>query len=295
MKENKQNTQEATTLDENQVYSFLELDDVNKCSVVKNDNVCMVIHAQNCFYKVRKQNTEDAKSFFEQVVLNAFVSEYKQLGLEWDMFNVRDGEDVYTVEKRPILEVLTPSTFSSFDDVLAKTSDIYRRVENRLEFPVLTAQISQEEQFRSVEKVSLARNCKNDFADYALWQNHVIPLGNSNFFLALLNHNNMYDCCHKSFSSPISLTYGDFYFDNYYFFKNSKTMGRALRKRLSSVIKWWLFPSDVADLNEVNNYLDNELKDMYTTNLEILTSKQLHTVKTVDDFDSAFKECRKLN
>ena len=257
---------------------------------VKESENTVVAKAADCFYKVRKLEKGNPATDFEIAVAQAFADEYAAMGLIWELTIANDSESVYLIEKRQKLEVCNSEEYS-YDDLLRRSYSVQRMVENKLEFPSLLAQIKATGKFNNVDKIVLARKCENDFADYALWKNSIVSLGESGRFLALRD-----DCGGKWIQDRptdavrVELSYGTFLFSSCNFTSTNRLIGALA----SETDAWWLFSNISINLPAVSDRLEKEAEDMLKQNLQIRLTGTSAPVKTADDFGSLAEECKKL-
>ncbi len=271
--------------------NVLETSKSNNFEIVKNENNCMVVKTPNCFYKIRRLNEKSPACpvyNFEQTVIQAFCSEYKAMGLNWDVFNIKQNNTTYLVEKRQKLKTFSPNE-CDLQEIINKGSKIIRRVEKRLEIPLLAAQIKLSGLFEQFSKIVLARDSSNNLDDFAIWHNEVILLGNSNWFLAMLDNSGKWNMCQKAKPVAITLSYGEYYFAAYTTFSQYVNALDILKE--SS--KWWLFKKADYDLLEVRQNMKSNLTEMIQNNIEVAANKERKIVSTEDEFGTMLDECKK--
>ena len=261
-------------------------DDFN---VIKKTEDCVVVDCGNFVYKIKEMDFDDPLIIFETVVVQAFGAEYKQMGIDWELSNVTIGGNSFRVEKRQKLKVLDSSEMG-FEEAVQKSSNLRRRVEKQLEFPRLFAQIHSVKGFEDFTKLILAREHATDLSDFAIFEDQVVIIGESNWFLGLLNRDSKWSTAETQRVVPVELKYGDFYFAAQRLFKRTSAIGSALQ----SSLKWWLFSREVGDLDVFRKHMFNELEAMATNNLKVLATKNPKVLKSKKDFGNVYSEMEKL-
>ena len=257
--------------------------------VVKRSDNCLVVEDSSYFYKIRPRG-EDAKRCFEEIVLRAFVQVYQEFGLDWEVSAVSDGSQDFLVERRQKLEVASANNLT-FEEVLANGAEIKRKVENRLEFPRLLAQLRLSGNFEHIKKITLARDCEDDFSDYAVYKGQTIFLGTSSWFLALLNEKGSWDSNCNAAAIPVSLSYGDFFFADQRVFDPDE---KAVVRLFEVVPTWWLFSAQAVNIVEARAHVAGDLEQMFSSNVELLFTKKAQKLRVDRDFLNMTGECEKL-
>ena len=251
---------------------------LSDCKVLKSGNDCLVVDAGEFVFKIRKEKSKDPEKDFNFIVRQAFAQEYRDLGLTWDIKLSRRASGTCSIEKRTRLELFSEAT--SRDEVLKKTAEIRRRVENKLEFPRLLAQLRENENFQHIEKVTLAKAEDVDNSNYARFNDDAIALGETCWFIALLEGHGRWVDSISSTVQNVSLSYGDFHFTDADIFGTSNKLAKVFHV----TAKWWMFPISENDVISQRGNLKTELEKMYATNVKILARKYKFPVKTEDDF-----------
>ena len=251
-----------------------------ECKLIKKRKDCVVYETLNHVYKVRAFSKTDYKYDFFEIVQRAFVKEYVALGLDWSVNVTQTSTIIYNIEKRQKLKLaseagLTPS------EALAESVKIKNKVERQLEFPNIMYELRQYDTFAPVDKVTLARDCDINLSDYAVFDNTVIALGNSNLFLALANPKDDWITRLHIKVVPISFSFGSFFFTEYKTFDRGFTIAS---NTFAGANKWWLFNQNKIDLKNLEDYYNNEMSEAHQTNVHILASKQATPVKAGRDF-----------
>ena len=250
-------------------------------SVVKASENCFVVETANYFYKVRRISSSDPRVVFNDVVMQAFASEYAQLGISWTYSSAKfEGLD-YRVQKRQKLQPCSTDP-SQLKDVIVQAEKIKRRVESRLEFPRVMHKLKSYSGFEAVNKVVLARDRKQNVDDFAIFNGHTIILGDSCWFLALLNGSGKWVKSVNNNFINLNLSYGTFNFAMYEIFEADYLIERVYE----SSPKWWMFESQSdADCNTFS-HLQDEYEAMLTSNLSVLSKKVQVPVKTTKDYSN---------
>ena len=261
----------------------------DEASVIKRTDNCAVFDGGGCVYKVKQVEIDDPLTCFENIIAQTFATEYNQMGIDWELSYATIGSKVYRVEKRQKLEVLD-SNKMSFEEAVIKSSKLRRRVEKQLEIPRLFAQIHSEKGFEKFKKLILAREHNTDLSDFAIFDDQVVILGESNWFLGLLNCESKLDTTDTQRVVPVKTKYGEFFFAAQPLFKKKSAIGSALECSL----KWWLFSKEVGDLEAFRRHMFDELESMATDNLRVLATKKHHVLKSKRDFGDVYSEMEKL-
>lgn len=256
--------------------------------VVKKSPKCVVLESDSYYYKIHQIEAENPIQFFEMIVIETFAEEFRRIGLDWEVFREQFGGVQVLTEKRQKLELLSEEKIE-FSDAMKKVSEITVSVEKKLGLPLLTAQIRQNGKFQNVKNVVLARDCEETVDDFAIFGDDVIPLGNSNLFLALVGFSGNWERFNFSTVEEVALPRGDFYFANQNIFKE---VDQAISSVFEVTPKWWLFPLSAGNVIETTDRLRDELKEMLRTNSKILATKKKITVKEQSQFGNMSQECR---
>ena len=261
-------------------------DDFN---VIKKTEDCVVVDCCNFVYKIKEMDFDDQLTCFDTFVVQAFATEYQQMGIDWELSNVTIDGKTFRVEKRQKLELLDSSKIS-YEEAVIESSILRRRVEKRLEFPRIFAQIHAVRGFKHFNKLVMARKHASDLSDFAIFDGQVVILGESNWFLGLLKHDSQLSTVDTQRVVPVETKYGDFYFAVQGLFKRSSAIGSALQSRFN----WWLFSNEVCDLDSFRKHMYVELEEMATNNLKVLATKSHQALKTRRDYGNVYAEMKKL-
>lgn len=254
----------------------------NDCRIYKQGSVASMV-TSSVIYKIRAFSSDDRAAPFDNIMRQAFVSEYKALGLNFEIYMVNDRNCVYRIEKQQKIRGTQGVDLSS-DEILKMTSIINTKVEKRLEFPHLASQILNKGGFDAVDKIGIARDCSFEVADYAIYENNALCLNDSAYFLALIDAQNRWWVDGEEQIIRVKMSYGTFYFANYIgLFDNNKL---AVGNLLKTVSKWWLFPEDSSQILQDRSRLRDELSDMLSDNLEVIITGEFKDLKTYDGFDA---------
>lgn len=278
------------SIDEDSIVHLVRGNSSDNCRVVKRSANSLVVEDTNYFYKI-KANGTDAKECFEEIVLRAFSQVYQELGLDWEVSAVSDGSQDFLVERRQKLKVASAGDFT-FEEVLANAAEVKRRVENRLEFPRLLAQLRLSGNFEHIQKIVLARDSEEDYSDYAFYVDNIVPLGNSNYFIALIDALGSWDSGCNAVAVPVNLGYGDFFFTEDRVFDNTE---KAAVRLFEVSPKWWLFPQQGGNIVEVRKQVASQLQQMFENNLKIFYSKKQTDVLIDNDLLNFKEECYRLS
>lgn len=272
-------------MDVREINSFIE----KKSRVVKESDCSLVAETSDWIYKYKEIDVHNPRTFFKVIVARGFAKEYQDLGIDWDISFVENNGRKFQVERRQKLEVLNPEDIS-IEEAFKASSVVRKKVEKRLEFPRLFAQIHSSEGFKSFSKLVLGLSHRNEISDFAVFGNQVIVLGESSMFLALLDEDGEWQTTPSQRVVPVSLKSGEFWFADYNLFARKNALGSCL----TDCLKWWLFPKNVGDIGQLRDQLYKELENMFTSNLKVLTTKEPRESKTRSDFGNVFEEMKKL-
>lgn len=248
--------------------------------IIKNQNGCMVVETHECFYKIREVNKADPVSNFEQIVYETIAQEHRKMGLKWECFTVSECEKLFIVQRRQKLELLRDNK-CAVRDAIKRSSIILRKVERALGFSQLVSQVNQVLNCDELVNIHLARAACPSLDDFAKKGDDFIMLGDSGFFLAMVNCNARWEYNSHQFVSRVSLECGDYYFAPRNIFEKTVHVAGTLMEPVS---KWWLFPIEVGDLVGARNSYFSKLADMFSKNLKILATKQFLPAETAEDF-----------
>ena len=261
--------------------------------VVKETKGTVVLETNNEFIKVHLVDAQDPRIEFRHIVLSAFAEEYRQMGIDWEVQFVTD--DVFgalIVERREKLQVLTEAdaTVGKAFKSVAKTT---RKVERKLGFPKLTAQVAQMLGVDSLSKIIIARNAESTIDDFAMKNGQVVSLGSSELFLATIN-NDEWASNLPQVVGKVTLNCGDFIFAPDNMFDDREDVAGTLFR---SIAMWWCFSLDVAGVLDARKQHFKSMKKMFSTNAKILCSKKPEHVATECDFNSEgyLEWCRQLS
>ena len=258
-------------------------------SVIKRTDGCAVVDYGDYVIKIKEIDLNDPLTCFDNFIAQAFAAEYQHMGIEWELSNVSLDGKTFRVEKRQKLELLDSGKMS-FEEAVKNSSVLRRRVEKRLEFPRLFAQIHSFKDFEHFNKLVMAREHASDLSDFAIFDGRVVILGQSKWFLGLLNRDSRWGTVETQRVLPVETNYGKFYFAAQNLFLKKNAVGSALQDSL----KWWLFSSDVGNLESFRLKMYDELKEMATNNLKVLATKKPFVIKSKKDFGNVSSEMKKM-
>lgn len=257
--------------------------------VVKESKGCLVLEDSDYFYKIKAKRVSQ-KSAFEEIVTQAFVQVYQDFGLDWELYTIEDELGNFLVERRQKLEVFKEGD-CSFDELISKSSDVKRLVENKLEFPRLMAQLRLAEKFEHIQKLTLIREAEDDYSDFAVYENNVILLGNSNYFIAPIDARGVWDSNCNAFALRVSLSYGDFFFTDAAIFEPRT---RAAVQLYEVTPKWWMYPPECGDIVESRKLVTADLSQMLADNLKVVSTKKKQSLKINKNFPPMQEVCDQL-
>ena len=235
-------------------------------------------------------HAKDDKLFkFNNILRQAFVQEYRHMGLEWELVCATHGTEIVSIEKRQKLTTFNDDVAP--DEILKKTAMVNWRVEKRLEFSHLMAQLFNKGNFEHIKKVGIARDCPFSNKHYSPVKSEAVCLSDSAWFLALVDHKNRWNATVKTQTVPVSLSYGNFFFTDMFVFDEIPINSVAGLFKPSA--KWWLFDQADVDIKKTRERLTEELACMMKRNLEIAVKKVPVDVKTDDDFFDVETESRR--
>ena len=260
--------------------------------VVKETDTTVVLETSRQFVKVHLVDGGDPRIDFRTIVLAAFAEEYRRMGIAWDVEVVND--DVYgtmIIERREKLQVLSDAD-TSIDEAFRSASKTTRRVERKLGFAKLTAQVLQMFGIDSLSRIIIARNAEASVEDFASKNGNVVSLGSSELFLATINNNDWASNL-PQVVGKVSLNCGDFIFAPDNMFDNREDVAGTLFRSTS---RWWCFSLDVSGVLEARNQHFQSMEKMFSTNAAILNSRLPEPVITEKDFSSVgyLDRCRQL-
>ena len=176
----------------------------------KSFNNQVVVESERYFYKVYEEFT-DGVGPFNSLVRNFLADEYARLGIDWKIITFeRDGK-IFDFEQRQKLRVLEGNDMS-FEEVLLSFSEIIGEVEKSLEFKSILEQLETNEAFENVEQLKLIRYCVNKFADYAVFDNHVVLLDDADWIITLVDCDGEPVLVDPDMSVPVKTSNGAFLF-----------------------------------------------------------------------------------
>lgn len=258
--------------------------------VVKTGETCAVVEDASHFWKIAKVNEANFAYRFDVIVKQTFAEVHREIGIDWEVFFERDDDGLFLVEKREKLKTCDNHDMS-LEDCLRQSAKITRCVEEKLEMRLLLAQIRQNEAFRNIRKIKLARDREDAIDDFAIHEGSVVILGDTGWFLALVNADGKWENALFSDAVEVNLTFGDFFFANQEVFNEAD---QAIASIYDMTQRWWLFPKDEADILATRDHLKHELETMMKTNAKILTNKQSVPVKDQTSYFSFQEESVKL-
>ena len=258
--------------------------------VVKTSETCAVVEDSSHFWKIVKINEENLEYRFDVIVKQTFAEVHRELGIDWEVYLEKHDEELFIVEKREKLQSCDESSLT-LEDCLTKSMSITRRVEEKLELRLLLAQIRQDVTFREIKNVKLARDHDDSLDDFAIFGDTVVILGDTGWFLALLNLDGNWENSLFSEALAVSLSYGDFFFAIQEVLNEND---QAIASVYDVSQKWWLFPQDGIDVISTRNHLKHELEDMLKLNAKILCTKASIPVKDETSYSSLQEESVKL-
>ena len=261
-----------------------------EASVVKENETCSVFEDSSHFWKIIKINEENLAYRFDVIVKQAFAEVHRGLGIGWEVFLERNPEGLFLIEKREKLQTCDSLSFS-LEDCLKNSLKITHRVEEKLRMRLLLAQIRQSVAFRNIRKIGLVRYHEDELEDFAIFGDSTLILGDSGWFLALLNRDGKWENALLSEAVEVSLEAGDFCFASQGTFDEND---QAIASIYEITQKWWLFPKDGTDVFATRSHLKLELEDMLKTNAKILSQKTDISVKDETSYFSFQEESAKL-
>lgn len=261
--------------------------------VVKETKNTVVLETTSNFIKVHLVDAQDPRIEFRHIVLSAFAEEYRQMGIDWEVQFVTD--DVFgalIVERREKLQVLTEAD-ATVGKALKSVAKTTRKVERKLGFPKLTAQVAQMLGVDSLSKIIIARNTESTIDDFAMKNGQIVSLGSSELFLATIN-NDEWASNLPQVVGKVSLNCGAFIFAPDNMFDDREDVAGTLFRSISM---WWCFSLDVAGVLDARKQHFKSMEKMFSTNAKILHSKKPEHVATESDFNSEgyLEWCRQLS
>lgn len=266
----------------------MQLQPVNYWDLVKQEGNCAVFESETSFCKIRRLNDADPIAPLENLIRNAFAQEYRKMGLSWDNYMFANNGSCFNVQVREKLQVVKNSE-RSFEEVIRESSNVKFRVQKRLEFPVLTQQIYASGVFDELYKLELVRNVKDDFSDYAWFNDEVIFLGDSNWVIVLVGNGGKVIGGQSTQCVPVSLSYGDFYFSSFGAFDDSSTVAEDL---FDIANNWWLFSLEEGGMNRAREKALDGMEEMLKTNAKILAKKTAMPTATRASFGNMRQEVK---
>ena len=261
-----------------------------KTQVVKTGETCAVVEDATHFWKINKINELNLAYQFDVTVKQAFADVHRELGIDWDVFLERHEDGLFLIEKREKLQTCDGLSVS-LEDCLKESSKLTRRVEEKLEMRLLLAQIRQNEAFRNIRKIKLARDREDALDDFAIHEGSIVILGDTGWFLALVNADGKWENALFSDAVEVNLTFEDFFFANQGVFNEAD---QAIASIYELTQRWWLFPKDGIDFFATRSHLKLELENMLKTNAKILSQKTNIPVKDETSYFSFMNETEKL-
>ena len=261
-----------------------------EAKVVKTSEFCAVAEASTHFWKIVKINENNLAYQFDVIVKQAFADVHRELGIDWEVFLERHGDALFLVEKREKLQICDELSLS-LEDCMKESSKLTRRVEEKLEMRLLLAQVRQNEAFRNIRKIKLARDREDALDDFAIHDGSIVILGDTGWFLALVNADGKWENALFSDAVEVNLTFEDFFFANQGVFNEAD---QAIASIYEVTQRWWLFPKAGIDFFATRCHLKLELENMLKTNAKILSQKTNIPVKDDTSYFSFMKETEKL-
>ena len=217
----------------------------------------VIFESDQNFYKIYERGGSEFGEFYS-VIRNNLADIYRELGISWEVMTVlRDGV-ITDVEKRQRLKVLTREDMS-FKDALASFSVILEELEKRLEFQDILNQLKQFPEVSNVERLKLMRLCVNKYEDYAIFNDQVVLLDDTDWCIALVDHEGEPVSIDCKFNQTVYTTYGNFVFVNH--FKNVRMEADAVIWHEKSPTmyrdKWWILRA--LDFNNSSTELKRDL------------------------------------
>lgn len=265
--------------------TMAEIEDFTKAlglssfDVVKKSAKCVIVETSDYFYKVLSIDFTDPSAYFQNLLNEAYALEYKKNGLDWSYFVCKDKQKTYAVEKREKLKVLRPGEVS-LEAAVNSAYSLTRNVERRLGFPQLTSQVRQAFGYDSVERVCVARDAEESYDDFAWFGKDVVELGTSNRFLALIGSGNRF---HRHHSAVVNVQLKGL---NCYFapMDIQKEYDKIAENLYLSLTKWWIYSEQFGKrLVAERRHASSDLAKINSTNVKILTTKQLLPVRSRED------------
>lgn len=174
----------------------------------------LVLETEEIFYKIYERDESELARFYSEIRSN-LSQLYEELGLEWEVLTVwRDGITT-DIEKRQKVKVLSRDSMS-FKDALRSFSVILAELENRLEFPDILRQLKRLPEFSNIEKLKLIRLTANKFDDYAVFNDQVVLLDDTDWCIALVNYDGEPANVEHQLTPRVHTGYGDFLFVNHF-------------------------------------------------------------------------------
>ena len=228
--------------------------------------------------KVEKLRKDDPLVFFELILKDAFAKEFNEVGIYWQHFIKTDDEHRYSIEEHQKLKPLTPAV-CSLENAQKQAAIFTNRVERRLGFAQLSAQLKQHFGIESVEKVCIARNALPKYEDFAIFENNIIPINTSNFFLAIINSAGKWNFSVKADAFSVNLKSEEFVFAPKEVITDNTELALKL---LSTRTKWWLFSKiDGEKIIAERMMMAAELEKINSANMNILATKKPIPVKSI--------------
>ena len=250
--------------------------------LLKKSNDCLVVEAQNAFYKIRLVDENDPNIFYEKVVLQAFAEVYNEMNLEWEFFVANDETATYYVEKREKLKVLRPCD-CSLETAVEQSAKVVRKVEKKLGFSQLTAQVVQAMGPGCCQRVCIARDCELSLDDFALTPSgNIVSLGDTKMFLSLIKDDGTWNYNVVSSLFKVEIKHKSYYFAP----QKIRTKKHKFVEKISSPNeRWWLFSAEVGEkIQAQRNALIQEVEHEFSTNVKILSLKKPIFVKSREEY-----------
>lgn len=269
---------------------IVQISKEDKCDVVKQAETIVVLEGARYFWKIVRIDENDPASHFDITVRQAFAQAYRNMGLDWEVFCENIDDELYVIERRQKLKTCESESLT-VEQCLQRSANIIQVIEESLELRLLLAQIRSNRDFRNIRQIMLARQHIDAPDDFAIYQDNVLILGDSGWFLALINSQGEWENAIFSEVVDVSLTYGDFYFASQGAFDNSD---QAISSIYEVTQNWWLFPKDGKRVIETRTYLKKELENMLRTNSKIVSTKANVEVKDENSYTSFKRECANM-
>lgn len=249
------------------------------CDLIKGGEDNLVLFDGEHYFKITKFKTEDPTLPFNLKILETLAEVHREIGVDWSFETFLEEDFCWAIEKRPKLHVLHEGEIEK-SDLLRRTCFVRNKVEKRLEFPRLTAQIDSNSTDGRSAKMVIARDVDFEFEDYAIFGDHILWLGQTNMFLALIGADGKWNKTLHSRTEKVKTSYGDFYFSDFDTFNYECAIDRIY----VCIAKWWLFPTSIGDLCARKKSLEKEYAKMLSDDLRVLIFKQPIALREQQEF-----------